>query len=708
MIASIAFLIPNLVPGGAERVVATLAEALARDFRTHIFLVPGGLRHYQPAGVTLHEIDYTEAGIMAACTRLGIDLVFDHYHWDAAHVRLMAGLAGQGLPVVLTEHNAFHYPLFQWVRQGQRDREAWFVERYDHYRRFAAVTVLTEDARRRFARHLDNLCHIPNPLPYEVAAPGASAGVQAVPGREVLNVSSFFKPAKRLDLLYQAFARLHRADPEARLCIVGEADWLADHWLQAASGLPPGAVRLAGCSSRVADHYARAAVLALTSEIEGQPMVLLEAAHHGLPQVAFDLPGLADQVIEGETGHLVPFGDVEAFAARLGEVLADPARARRMGLAARETVRQRFDPGAVLARWHGLIATIGREGRLTSTLEPAPEEASDRFWQDHWARAARPAEAPALPKVSFLVPLYDTEDLLGRCLDSIRRQTLRDFECIVVDDGSPGDAEAAFCAAAKEDGRFRLIRHDANRGLYQARSTAAAAARGLYLAHVDSDDYIHPRFAEILFNEALMTGAEIVECRAVELQPDGEALSFNPRLRPGLAEGEEAARAFFSHSLRNVVWNKLYSRDLWRRTPHHQEITRSLTICEDLLRNALIFAECRRYAAVEDGLYFYCRRAVSVVRGGDLDRLVEKLGDVVFSYDTAMAYMQGPDRALRLRQLAARRQTDIDWYVGEYLDRTAPETVAAGLAVRRAAGDDAGHLARVAHALAARGAQESR
>jgi hypothetical protein len=111
VIRRVGFVIPTLATGGAERVVATLATALSDHFETHIFVQRVGFGQTNFSGVTLHEVPFTTYDLRAAITRLRIDLVFDHYHWDKDHVRLMADLADEGVKIVLTEHNAFHYPL---------------------------------------------------------------------------------------------------------------------------------------------------------------------------------------------------------------------------------------------------------------------------------------------------------------------------------------------------------------------------------------------------------------------------------------------------------------------------------------------------------------------------------------------------------------------------------------------------------------------
>lgn len=665
-----------------------MAAALRDDFETHIFIQPGTTRHFGLVGVTLHELPFTAKALGDAIARLGIDLVLDHYHWDKDHIRLMAGLADDGIKIILTEHNAFHYPMFQWARDRKPGYQDWFVERYDHYRRFAGVTVLNEDGRSAFAAHLDNVRTVLNPLPY------ATRGRARPTVPMVLNVSHFRKRAKRLDLLYASVAKLQHKVGEARLTVLGDYDWLEDTWLRQAHGVKADQIFCPGRTQRVGDYYQRATACALTSEIEGQPMALLEAAMHGVPQVAFDLPGLRDQILDGETGFLVPFGDTDAFADRLKRLLTDPGLVARMGTESRAFVGKHFSIDRIRLGWLAIIHEIDSVGRLTSAQEPVSDLSAQRNagWMDHWKMVANRADI-VTPKVSFIVPVYGTEDLLGRCLRSIQSQTLEEFECIVVDDASPGDATNGDVASVMQavvgtDGRFSLVRHAENRGLYQARSTGAGLAKGLYLAHIDSDDYIHPNFASVMFAEAVTTGSEIVECQAVELHPDGRAIRFNAVHRDGPVDGVEANRAFVNNSLRNVVWNKIYARELWSRVPDHNDIDIGLSICEDLLRNSLLFPHCRRYSQVRDCLYMYCRRPTSVVKGGDMTRLLAKIRDVAFSYSIASQEQHGLGAKALIDRLEGRQAEDIAWYIAEYVARHDPDKVRAELRCHKDQIDD--------------------
>jgi glycosyltransferase involved in cell wall biosynthesis len=674
LIRKLAFIIPSLGAGGAERVVTTLAQSLSADFEAHIFVKTGAARPAHLQGVTLHELPFTADSLRATLDRLQIDLVFDHYHWDKDHVRLMADLADEGVKIVLTEHNAFHYPLFQWANDGKAGYQDWFGDRYSTYRRFAGVTVLTDDALEAFGAHLDNLRKVPNPLPTGVWP------ISRPTGPMVLNISHFRKRAKRLDLLYDSMGKVQRQVQSAHLTIVGDYDWQKDQWLRRAYRLRDGQITCPGRSQRVGDYYQKATAFALTSDIEGQPIVLLEAAMHAVPQVAFDLPGLRDQIIDGETGLLAPFGDTDAFAAHLVQILSNPMQAAKMGQAARAFVAEKFSLQRIRQDWLDIIAEIDRTGRLRNVQQPVGPCLAQKHatWTGYWQSAAVLGQA-SQPKVSFIVPVYGTEALLGRCLHSIQRQSLAEFECIVVDDASPGDVQAAFSAAVGNDARFRLVRHEENRGLYQARSTGAQQASGLYLAHIDSDDYIHTRFAEIMFAEAMITGAEIVECQAVELHPNGRPIWFNKAAGDGPLDGTAANSALINDSLRNVVWNKIYARDLWARVPDHDQIDIGLSVTEDLLRNCLIFPQCKRYSFVRDCLYYYCRRSSSLAKGGDMDRLISRLRDIDFSYSIASNTQKGPGAVALIDRLEERRVQDVLWYIGEYVERQTPESLRAEL-----------------------------
>lgn len=115
-----------------------------------------------------------------------------------------------------------------------------------------------------------------------------------------------------------------------------------------------------------------------------------------------------------------------------------------------------------------------------------------------------------MAKVSIVITIYNVEDWVDRCLQSIVGQSLHDIEIVVVDDGTPDNSMQIVRQFAKDDQRFHLIAHERNKGLMQARRTGYMAATGDYVMFCDSDDYMPLDAVEKLYHEAVRTGADIV------------------------------------------------------------------------------------------------------------------------------------------------------------------------------------------------------
>lgn len=120
-------------------------------------------------------------------------------------------------------------------------------------------------------------------------------------------------------------------------------------------------------------------------------------------------------------------------------------------------------------------------------------------------------ETERSPKISCIVPVYNVEKYLRRCLDSIRAQTFTDFECICIDDGSPDGCGKILDEYAKLDGRFRVI-HQENAGVSVARNAGLNVARGEWIAFVDSDDWVENFYLEDMYNSAINNGSDLVFC----------------------------------------------------------------------------------------------------------------------------------------------------------------------------------------------------
>lgn len=205
------------------------------------------------------------------------------------------------------------------------------------------------------------------------------------------------------------------------------------------------------------------------------------------------------------------------------------------------------------------------------------------------------------PLISIIVPVYRVEDYLKRCVDSLLSQTYENLEIILVDDGSPDRCPAICEEYGRKDARVRVI-HQENVGLSGARNAGIDAARGAYLAFVDSDDYVAPDFIEALYGLAAETGCPIAQCRFAYVQgePLGDRRGRDFRIYRGesLMEqlyGPENEATYFV-----VAWNKLYRRDLFDHIRYPEG-----RIHEDEATTYLLFHEGKKLAFLDRALYGY-------------------------------------------------------------------------------------------------------
>ena len=132
-------------------------------------------------------------------------------------------------------------------------------------------------------------------------------------------------------------------------------------------------------------------------------------------------------------------------------------------------------------------------------------------------------------EISIIVPVYKVEQYLCRCLDSIVAQTFTDWECILVDDGSPDDSGTICDEYAENDKRFRVF-HQENAGVSAARNKGLDEAKGEWICFVDSDDWIEKEMLEKMYNLAVKNKAEVVVCGCKMTDTISIEKKFNPKI----------------------------------------------------------------------------------------------------------------------------------------------------------------------------------
>lgn len=223
-----------------------------------------------------------------------------------------------------------------------------------------------------------------------------------------------------------------------------------------------------------------------------------------------------------------------------------------------------------------------------------------------------------MPKASVIVPVYNVEAYLEKCVQSILRQTEQDFELLLVDDGST-DSSGQLCEElAKQDSRIRVI-HQENQGLGGARNTGIREAKGDWLLLVDSDDWIEPEILEKSLEAGLREEADMVMFPFRSVDEEGRELAV-------FRENVPLDRALSLKERKDILltapcaWNKLYRTAFFRETGLAYP---SRVWYEDIRTTPKLMALARRMVFLGDIGYNYLQRQGSIMNSGKVARNVE-------------------------------------------------------------------------------------
>lgn len=216
------------------------------------------------------------------------------------------------------------------------------------------------------------------------------------------------------------------------------------------------------------------------------------------------------------------------------------------------------------------------------------------------------------PLVSVLIPMYNAETYIGRCLSSVLGQTYPNIEIIVVDDGSTDSGYTICSTLAQTDSRIRLIQQQ-NKGSAAARNTALSHANGEYIAWVDADDFVHPNFIDHLYGLITQFNAAVSMCRYEDVDEGSIPAEPKAGIEPDcLMPFEEYCRCLYS--IREIemvaLWNKLYHRSLWEGVLFPE----GRFIDDDYVVWKLVY-KAEEIAVSTVSLYYYFMSQQSIMRG---------------------------------------------------------------------------------------------
>lgn len=212
--------------------------------------------------------------------------------------------------------------------------------------------------------------------------------------------------------------------------------------------------------------------------------------------------------------------------------------------------------------------------------------------------------------ISVIVPVYNVEAYLDKCISSIVNQTYRNLEIILVDDGSPDNCPA-MCDAWKEKDSRIVVLHKENGGLSDARNAGMGAAHGEFISFIDGDDWIEPRFFEILQHELEAQNADVAAVQ-YRLCWEGDTCERqNAYEHVTVYDRQTAMRLLIQNQIKQVVWNKLYRSAQIRDIPFEKG-----KFHEDEFWTYQVIGRIERFAAIDYIGYDYFQRAGSIMGAG--------------------------------------------------------------------------------------------
>lgn len=262
--------------------------------------------------------------------------------------------------------------------------------------------------------------------------------------------------------------------------------------------------------------------------------------------------------------------------------------------------------------------------------------------------------------ISVIVPVYNTEQYLFTCIQSIIFQSYSNFEVLLVDDGSTDHSGELCDELQASDSRIWAI-HKENGGLSSARNAGVQAARGDYLCFIDSDDYVAPDFLRILYDNLIAYDADVSFCQFVRFT-DKTIPDFNASNHVALQEKADlwdiltsTGKGCSSTEL-VVAWNKLIKRS----------IAKSLSFPEGRLHEDEFYVHrllkaADRFVETSAQLYFYRQRSDSIV-GIDNKEDIRHL-DIVAAFEERIDFYRSLDDSMLYQKIiSAYRQTIILQY----------------------------------------------
>ena len=235
-----------------------------------------------------------------------------------------------------------------------------------------------------------------------------------------------------------------------------------------------------------------------------------------------------------------------------------------------------------------------------------------------------------MPEVSVIIPIYNVGKFIGRCAESLMRQTLSDVEFIFVNDCTPDDSMSVLeSVVSRYDRDVKIINHEVNRGLPSARNSGLYIARGEFICHCDGDDWVEETMLEKMASEARSKGADFVYCDFFLSFEKSERYMGNPDYEGPL---EMLKRGFLGGTMKYNVWNKLVRKELYDGIlfPDGHSMGEDMTMIQ-------LLCGSKRVVHVKEALYHYVQTNTGAF---SKTQSPKQLADVRYNVDRTVSFLE--------------------------------------------------------------------
>lgn len=226
-------------------------------------------------------------------------------------------------------------------------------------------------------------------------------------------------------------------------------------------------------------------------------------------------------------------------------------------------------------------------------------------------------------KVSVIVPVYNVELYIEKCLKSLVKQTLKEIEIIIVNDGSTDNSDKIISKYAKKYSNIIYIKKE-NGGVSEARNLGLQKATGEYIGFLDSDDWIEEDMYEKMYEKAKSENFDMVACDTEAIFPD-KKMYISSNIKEDNVSNKELMIDAYA-----VIWNKIYKKELIQGL----KFKKNMNFCEDVEFLYMVYSRVKSIGVIKEPLHNYLQRegSLTYVYDKKLYQLIESMDDIIEYY----------------------------------------------------------------------------